>query len=187
MEIHSFNHYDFFPLKKFPCEDYEKRTVHELNTNYSHINWTDFLNWNLNVVYHVNESETVVLGDVANFIDYVEDLMKTTSKRTVANYLAWRFIVQASKFLNNDLRELHSRDPLSVDCLDQTNTMYVLFVKMMSYKTAESINFSSFSFKYLSVSILLLHPFMFVDARIKNQLNWPPILQRKFIISLLKL
>lgn len=76
----------------------------------------------------MDESDIVVLNDVSNFIDYVEDLMKSTSKRTVANYLAWRFIVEASKYLDNDIRRLHSTDPLSVHCAEQTDRLYVLFI-----------------------------------------------------------
>lgn len=48
------------------------------------INWTEFIDWNLNNIHRVNENETVVFYD-GIFVDKLVSTLDTVSKRTVAN------------------------------------------------------------------------------------------------------
>lgn len=73
-------------LQTLSKQFYSKYTVKELEIIYTHINWTEFIDWNLNNIYHVNENETVVFYD-AFFVDYLRAAMETISKRTIGNYL----------------------------------------------------------------------------------------------------
>lgn len=78
----------------------------------------------------MNENDIIALHDLdleMDFVDYVGHLTNRTSKRTICNYIAWRFIVEASKYLNDDLRELHETKTLSVQCIQQTRKLYVKF------------------------------------------------------------
>lgn len=105
---------------------YKKHTVQELDTIHPHINWTDFLNWNLHNIHHVDKNETVVLADANNFVDYFKIIMDKTPKRTIANYLAWRFVSMNTDYLNSDLRgDLYGADPLSVQCVEEIQKLYV--------------------------------------------------------------
>lgn len=65
----------------------------------------------------------IALYNVETFVYYLDTLMNNISKRTIANYIAWRFIEETSKYLNDDFRELH--DEQSTQCLYLTRRWYV--------------------------------------------------------------
>lgn len=106
----------------------------ELDYYYPYINWTDFFQWNLNHKYTVDEVlwlyiavHSVVDLDYDemdyNELEYIEKLINKTSKRTIANYIAWRFIEQNSKYSNDDFCKLH--DHQLTPCIHQTRRWYV--------------------------------------------------------------
>lgn len=107
-------------------------TVEELDFNHTHTNWTDFWNWNLHNIYQVKKDDIVFIDHDDNDIMYhFKNIMEKTSKRTIANYLAWRLALMSLKFLNDDLRfseKIPSRmmSSLSVDCVKQTMELYVI-------------------------------------------------------------
>lgn len=74
----------------------------------------------------MDKDEIVIFADDGeNIVDYVENLLNRTTKRTIANYIAWRFIEQGSRYLNDRLRASHATDPLSTECRKQTMKLYV--------------------------------------------------------------
>lgn len=118
-----------------PDQYYAKHPIHELEEIYTQINWTDFVNWNLNNVHRVTENETVVFYDPF-YVDYLVTELETLSKRTIANYLAWRLVLMSSEFLNDELRQrfyqfeasksgVQKIHPRSSKCAKQTMELYV--------------------------------------------------------------
>lgn len=107
-----------------------KFAVKRLEIVYEPMNWTEFINWNLNNLHHVIENETVVFYDRI-FVDHLFYKLETTPKRTVANYLSWRIVLMTSKFLSEELRErynqfeatelgVHKINPRDQQCAKQT-------------------------------------------------------------------
>lgn len=92
-------------------------TIEELQKNYSHINWLDFINWNLKNIHHINKSQIIRIGSAVYF-QQLESTLQNTPKRTIANYFAWQSVVFASKFLNDALYERYQQ------FLASTNDVY---------------------------------------------------------------
>lgn len=99
------------------------------------MNWTEFVNWNLNNLHHVIGNETVVFYD-GIFVDHLFSTIDKIPKRTVANYLAWRLVLMTSTFLNDELRQRFNQfqaskfgvrkiNPRSVQCAKQTMKLCV--------------------------------------------------------------
>lgn len=74
-------------------------------------------------MYQVDKTEMIALYGVVDFLLYIDDLINKTPKRTIANYIAWRFVKENSKYANDDLRNLH--DQQSTQCLYLTKIWYV--------------------------------------------------------------
>lgn len=110
-------------LQSLACHENKKYSIKQLNNDYPSINWTEFFHWNLNSI-HVNETEIIIaIYGAADFLDHVDDLINKTSKRTIANYIAWRFIKESSQYLNYDFHGANDR--LSDQCIRLTKSWYV--------------------------------------------------------------
>lgn len=68
------------------------------------MDWLDFINFVLPVDLKVNENETVV-NSVPKFFKQLDDVLKSTSERAIANYLMWRVVYTTSKTLTTELRD----------------------------------------------------------------------------------
>lgn len=84
---------------------YNPFTIQQLQTTYPFINWLEFLNWSLDGIVRVNEREKVSVVD-KNYLQQLNGILQSTSKRTIANYFAWRLVLYYSDNLND---ELHKR------------------------------------------------------------------------------
>lgn len=56
----------------------------------------------------VNESEVVVVWD-KNYLLHLSAILQLTSKRTIANYFAWRIVFFSSSLLNDVLRQRYQQ------------------------------------------------------------------------------
>ncbi|XP_037025005.1 neprilysin-2-like [Bradysia coprophila] len=110
---------------------YTKATIDDLETYLPNFNWTDYINWSLNGLHHVNENETVVLNEGGEVIASLDALMQKVTKRTIANYMAWRVVLFASEFSSDELYKRSQTfgnsilgvlkpNPRSVDCSEIT-------------------------------------------------------------------
>lgn len=82
----------------------------------------------------MDKNETVALADVDNIVDHIKNIMEQTSKRTIANYLAWRFVSMNSDYLNSDLRgDLYGADPLPVQCVEEIKKLYEIANPYLNY------------------------------------------------------
>lgn len=52
----------------------------------------------------VNEDETVIIYDLG-FFDKFDNLIKSTPKRAIANYVMWRVAAESTNYLTDKLRE----------------------------------------------------------------------------------
>lgn len=84
---------------------YNPFTIQQLQTSYPFIDWLDYVNWNLNDVVRVDESETVIILDT-RYLAQIETILQSTPKRTIANYFAWRSVLFSAEILND---VLHAR------------------------------------------------------------------------------
>lgn len=79
-------------------------TIAELQTTYPYINWLDYINWRLNDLLRVDESEAVNVLDI-NYLAQLDTILELTPKRTIANYFAWRLVLSNSNLLNDVLHQ----------------------------------------------------------------------------------
>lgn len=83
----------------------------------------------------MNGNETVVFYD-GIFVDNLVSTIDTITKRTLANYLAWRVVLMSSPYLNDELRQRYQQfqatkygvlkiNPRSDQCARQTMKLCV--------------------------------------------------------------
>lgn len=77
---------------------YNPRTIAQLQVDYPYNDWLTYINSLLPSESQVQSTETVVVGDVA-FFEKLGGLLKETSKRTLANYIAWRQVDDSMSYL----------------------------------------------------------------------------------------
>lgn len=81
-------------------------TVKQLTDKYFYIPWRNYINSILRPDASVNNDEEIIVGDVG-FFDKLGNILDATPKRTLANYLAWRVIVDSVSQMNEKLRDIH--------------------------------------------------------------------------------
>lgn len=81
---------------------YNPFTINELQTTFPFINWLDYINWHLQELVQINETEVVNVVE-KNYLSQLNAILQSTSKRTIANYYAWRLVLSYSKYLNDVL------------------------------------------------------------------------------------
>lgn len=79
-----------------------------MQTTYPFINWLEYINWNLNDIERVNETEVIVIWD-QNYLQHLDAILQLTPKRTIANYFAWRLVFFSSSLVNDVLRQRYQQ------------------------------------------------------------------------------
>ncbi|XP_008552123.1 neprilysin-2 [Microplitis demolitor] len=139
--------------EKAASKRFELMTVAELEKNYPSIPWLEYFNKILEPHVILDKNEEVCVH-FPNVISDFEKLMKETSKRTQANYIIWRVIVDSVPYLNNEIREkqfdfltaitgLTERVPRSNECLSIISSkmsliISALYVRKYFYKDAKN-------------------------------------------------
>lgn len=103
-------------------------TIADLESYPTSINWTDYINWSLNGLHHVNGSETVVL----TMIPHIDALIHNVGKRTIANYIAWRIVLFSAEFSSGAFHQIF-----------QAYNNNVLGVLKANSRTAECAEYTS--------------------------------------------
>lgn len=109
---------------------YNPYTIQQLQEIVPYINWLEFINWNLNNVIKVDETETVIVLD-KNYIQKLETILQSTPKRVMSNYIAWRCVHFTSSLLNDVLHNRRQQylaattgmlksDPRDKECVKRT-------------------------------------------------------------------
>lgn len=83
---------------------YNPFTIQELQLSYPYINWSYYINWNLNDELHVDENEIVIIFD-KKYLTQLNNVLQLTKKRTIANYFAWRTVYNNARLMNGVLRQ----------------------------------------------------------------------------------
>lgn len=83
---------------------YNPYTIKQLQESYPYMNWLDYINAMLPTGLDVNENE-IVTNSVPTYFKQLENILNTTSKRTIANYLLWRAVLTTSGTLTSQLRQ----------------------------------------------------------------------------------
>lgn len=86
-------------------QQYLKLPIQEIPPIYFGINWIDVVNWNLHGIHRVDDNETVLFSDPL----YLFKLQFLMTKRTTANYLAWRLIRRSKEFLSTIVYERYRK------------------------------------------------------------------------------
>lgn len=92
---------------------YNPFTIKELQSNFSFINWLEYVNWELEDLVPVDENEMIVVIDL-NFLSQLNTILQSTPKRTIANYYAWRVFSRYSKYLNQMLHDRHEKYMMAI-------------------------------------------------------------------------
>lgn len=66
------------------------------------MSWFDYFNGCTRNLVHIDENEVIIVVD-KEFLRQLGDFMKSTPKRNIANYFAWRVVLFGSTLLNDDL------------------------------------------------------------------------------------
>ncbi|XP_055296410.1 neprilysin-2-like isoform X2 [Sitodiplosis mosellana] len=78
-------------------------TISELETKYPHIRWTDYFSAIMPKEMKLSSTEVVVVVSPIYF-ERLAFILQNTTKRTIANYFAWRSFIVSSNFLNDLVR-----------------------------------------------------------------------------------
>lgn len=78
-----------------------------MQISYPYLNWLDYINACFSVDKAVTSNETVI-NFVPEFFNQLDDTLRTTSTRAIANYLLWRAVLTMSVALNEH-RKYHFR------------------------------------------------------------------------------
>lgn len=62
----------------------------------------DFINGNLNYSTTIDKNDVAIVVD-KNYLMHLNDVIKSTSSRVIANYFAWRLVFFGSDLLNDAL------------------------------------------------------------------------------------
>lgn len=110
---------------------YNPLTVKELQQKYPYIQWQDYINALLPEHVQIDENERVI-DNVPKFLKELESILKSTPKRTFANYFMWRIALQTIGTLTKELRQkrldyfkirigLQSEEPRWKECAKLTS------------------------------------------------------------------
>lgn len=83
---------------------YNPFTIKELQAEYPFIDWLEYINEHLLGLVPVDENEVVIVVD-KNYLMNLNAIIQSTSKRTIANYCAWRLVLMYSEYLNDVLHK----------------------------------------------------------------------------------
>lgn len=77
-------------------------TVQQLQEMYSYIDWMEFIEGHLNHSVTIDKNDAVIAVD-KNYLLHLNNVLKSTSPRVIANYFAWRLVFFTSDLLNDAL------------------------------------------------------------------------------------
>lgn len=78
-------------------------TIAELQVRYPHIRWMDYFEALMPKEVKLTETEVVVVVAPIYF-ERLSSVLENTTRRTIANYFAWRSFLVSSNFLNDLVR-----------------------------------------------------------------------------------
>uniref|UniRef100_A0A7G3AIY0 Putative m13 family peptidase n=1 Tax=Lutzomyia longipalpis TaxID=7200 RepID=A0A7G3AIY0_LUTLO len=110
---------------------YNPMKIEEVQKTYNYIDWLDYINAILPEKLKVTEKEQIIIS-VPTFFKDLEEVLKTTPKRTIANYMMWRVSAFSSFFLTEELRKRQlvystaisgkqEQEPRWKECVDMTS------------------------------------------------------------------
>lgn len=76
---------------------YNPFTIQKLQEAYPYLNWLNYINSFLPNGFHVTESE-VVINQSPKYFQQLQNILSSTPKRTIANYLLWRAAITSGAF-----------------------------------------------------------------------------------------
>lgn len=83
---------------------YNPFRLRQVQQMYPYIQWVEYINALLPKPLSVDENEVIVVS-VPSYFESLGELLETTPKRTIANYMMWRVTAFSSFFLTNELRK----------------------------------------------------------------------------------
>ncbi|KAJ8668212.1 hypothetical protein QAD02_009875 [Eretmocerus hayati] len=80
------------------------KTIRDLEKEYPSIPWLDYINTILAPSFGVTRDQSIWVL-VPSYMRELEELLKKTPKRTLANYALWRIVQSSISYLSNQIRE----------------------------------------------------------------------------------
>lgn len=87
---------------------YHLFTIKQLQASYPYLDWLDYIQAFLPAGSKLDENETII-NCVPTFFEQLDDVLNSTSKRTIANYLLWRAVITASGTSTSEMRKYQFR------------------------------------------------------------------------------
>jgi neprilysin len=105
-----FSYFDKFQIS-LPKEErrdasalYNPLTLPELQKEYPYVDWLTYINDILPKEVQIKDDEVIIVS-VKSFFKDLEQILRDTPKRTMANYVMWRITEASSLFLTENLRK----------------------------------------------------------------------------------
>lgn len=128
-------------MKRDSNKLYNPTTIGELMRKYPYIDWLPYINSKLYAGLTFNEDDRVILQQPTYF-DQLENILKQTDKKTIANFVVWRELADYIPFLTEDLLEKAfeffksfsgraARLPRWSDCVKGVSSMMSIAVSSM--------------------------------------------------------
>lgn len=99
---------------------FNRYTLKQVQRMYPYIEWVEYINALLPSPLSVKENEFIVVM-VPSYFKHLEQLLKKTPKRTIANYLMWSVMDSSSPFLSNEIHDLsnegNSQEARRTECI----------------------------------------------------------------------
>lgn len=114
-------------------------TIKQLQEAYPYLNWLDYINSLMPSAVQVDENE-IVINSVPRFFEHLGEVLNSTPKRTMANYMLWRAVLTTSGTLTTELRQrklefykavygLISEEPRWKECIQFSSERFEKYAK----------------------------------------------------------
>lgn len=84
---------------------YNPFTIKQLQESFPYLNWLDYIRSMMPTGVEITEDEIIINWE-PKFFQQLGDILNSTPKRTIANYLLWRAILTISEMLPDNFRDL---------------------------------------------------------------------------------
>ncbi|XP_058792656.1 neprilysin-2-like [Phymastichus coffea] len=92
---------------------YNLRTLKQLQSDYSYIPWSEYLNELASPQFHIELTDEVIVKDLG-FLESLSQLISNTPKRVLANYLFWRVVEESADYMNDHVRKVKAKFEVSL-------------------------------------------------------------------------
>lgn len=131
-------------------ERMEYISTFRLSTDYSFIPWNEYMNNKLS--FNMIPDNEILFFDL-NYINNLKNLIESTPKRVVANYVIWRQIDDFAYYLNKDIRDIKVNYKNENTCYDNEQSKSTECFQFLVDNMKQVLNFI-YAHEYLNINTM---------------------------------